>query len=463
MSRVSLQDSINPKPQSEGIVEEHSRQQRTGGNDSETGSQSAPPAVGTGSSTGTQRQPYNAPQGRQFSEVEKGKRKVSDDSSPRQTCGVQTNTQTVLNELQSDVVTALASAQPNSEDILLAQQNDPSFRKFISELASSNSNKSFHLKKQFSHFLPPIVENVAENEDLNDEQVDYENDTESGESSQATDMPFIEPGSGILALVVPSLRHEHTAVVIPVDGSQPEVECTQEEPASQVENPTEEEEEEEEEEEGEQQAMQIDAPARRSSRMNSQGSTSTRVADKAKAAAEKKDLSGLHNAADEGNTADEGNIKAGADNCFGWQLLRLLPLQPLEGGLVEELLLSPTLRQLILKRKIWRLMMQRTDDLPLHAGLRCLSLIQDLQAVITGVSLPGMRLRGTLESLDFSSLVTLMIFDLSDNGLDGRIPSSIGLLKELHSFLLHGNQIRGSIPPALANLTNLHSLMLHEN
>jgi hypothetical protein len=184
---------------------------------------------------------------------------------------MQANSQTVLNELQSDVVTALASAQPNSEDILLTQQNDPSFRKFISELASSNSDKSFHLKKQFGHFLPPIVENVAENEDMNDELVDYESDTESGESSQASDMPFIEPCRGMLALAAPSLRHEHTAVVIPVDGSQPEVECTQEEPTSQVDNPT--------EDEGEQQAMQIDAPARRSSRMNSQGSTSTRVAD----------------------------------------------------------------------------------------------------------------------------------------------------------------------------------------
>jgi hypothetical protein len=97
------------------------------------------------------------------------------------------------------VVNALASAQSHSDDVLLAQQRDPSFKKFINELASSTSDKSFHLKKQFSHFLPPIVENVAENEDLNDEQVDYE----SGESSQTTDMPFIEPGSGILALAVP--------------------------------------------------------------------------------------------------------------------------------------------------------------------------------------------------------------------------------------------------------------------
>jgi hypothetical protein len=150
----------------------------------------------------------------------------------------------------------------------------------VNELASSNSDKSFHFKKQSSHFLHPIVENIAKNEDLNDEQVDYE----SGESSQATDMPFIEPGSGILSLVVPSSRQEQSSMVINADGSQPDVECTQEEPASQVDNPI--------EEEGGQQAMQIDAPARRSSSTDNQGNTSTRVADKAKAAAEKKDLSG---------------------------------------------------------------------------------------------------------------------------------------------------------------------------
>uniref|UniRef100_A0ACD5Y3T5 Uncharacterized protein n=1 Tax=Avena sativa TaxID=4498 RepID=A0ACD5Y3T5_AVESA len=83
--------------------------------------------------------------------------------------------------------------------------------------------------------------------------------------------------------------------------------------------------------------------------------------------------------------------------------------------------------------------------------------------VITGVSLPEMRLRGTLESLDFSSLRTLMTLNLFDNGLAGSIPSSIGLLKELRSLLLQGNQIRGSIPPSLANLRKLNSLMLSEN
>jgi hypothetical protein len=67
------------------------KRQRTGGNDSEAGSQSAPPVVGTCSSNGTQRQLNNTPQTRQFTEAEKGKNKVTDDNSSMQTCSMQAN------------------------------------------------------------------------------------------------------------------------------------------------------------------------------------------------------------------------------------------------------------------------------------------------------------------------------------------------------------------------------------
>jgi len=74
-----------------------------------------------------------------------------------------------------------------------------------------------------------------------------------------------------------------------------------------------------------------------------------------------------------------------------------------------------------------------------------------------------MRLRGALESLNFSALRTLTRLDLSHNLLAGSIPPSIEVLGKLHALLLQGNQIRGSIPLGLGNLTKLHSLMLHEN
>jgi hypothetical protein len=138
------------------------------------------------------------------------------------------------------------------------------------------------LKKRFGHIRTPIVEN-AENNGLPDEQIDYRSSTDNGESSQNSDMPFINLGQGVLALDAPSLMHEHTIVVIPVDGCQPEVECTQDEPASQVDNPP--------EDEGNQQTDmhgEVDVATRKSSRVVDHGNTSTIVEDKAKAAAEKK-------------------------------------------------------------------------------------------------------------------------------------------------------------------------------
>jgi hypothetical protein len=211
------------------------KRQRTGGNDSEAGSQSAPPVVGLGSSSGAQRQiTYNNTHRRQVSQSEKGKNHVIEDNSSLSPGHGAARVQTGVSVSQGVVAAVQASRQINSEHLdcdeeLLAQRKDPSFQKFICGLTSSSSDKSFHLKKQFSQILPPIVENIAENEDLPDEQVDYGSSGESGESSQATDMPFIPSGTGILALAVPAARQDHAAVVIPVGGSQPEVESTQEE------------------------------------------------------------------------------------------------------------------------------------------------------------------------------------------------------------------------------------------
>ncbi|KAM0917438.1 hypothetical protein ACQ4PT_009511 [Festuca glaucescens] len=94
-------------------------------------------------------------------------------------------------------------------------------------------------------------------------------------------------------------------------------------------------------------------------------------------------------------------------------------------------------------------------------GIRCG--MRQHRPMITSIYLRGMRLGGTLESLDFSVLRTLTSLDLSCNSLAGSISPSIEVLGELHALLLQGNQIRGSIPPSLANLTKLHSLMLHDN
>ncbi|KAF8040999.1 hypothetical protein BT93_B3040 [Corymbia citriodora subsp. variegata] len=57
----------------------------------------------------------------------------------------------------------------------------------------------------------------------------------------------------------------------------------------------------------------------------------------------------------------------------------------------------------------------------------------------------------------------LTVIDLSSNGFDGEIPSSIGSLMELHLLNLSHNAIAGSIPSSLRNLTNLEALDLSRN
>ncbi|XP_010546699.1 PREDICTED: receptor-like protein 12 [Tarenaya hassleriana] len=53
--------------------------------------------------------------------------------------------------------------------------------------------------------------------------------------------------------------------------------------------------------------------------------------------------------------------------------------------------------------------------------------------------------------------------DFSGNRLQGKIPESVGLMKELHILNLSRNAFIGSIPPSLAALTELESLDLSEN
>jgi hypothetical protein len=114
------------------------------------------------------------------------------------------------------VVGALAANAASGSALLVTQVVDPSFRKFVQDLAKIGSDKSFFIQKKYKQLMEPIDENVgAKEEDRSEENVDFEDsDAEDGISNQISEGE--EHGMGVLALEAPSLEDEHTVVVIPV-------------------------------------------------------------------------------------------------------------------------------------------------------------------------------------------------------------------------------------------------------
>ncbi|KAK8492567.1 hypothetical protein V6N11_030791 [Hibiscus sabdariffa] len=75
------------------------------------------------------------------------------------------------------------------------------------------------------------------------------------------------------------------------------------------------------------------------------------------------------------------------------------------------------------------------------------------QSQMEGWLSPSITLLTSLEVLDLGGLV----------GLSGRIPKSIGHLKNLKKLYLYGNKLRGPVPDSIGKLSKLEELHLHEN
>jgi hypothetical protein len=203
--------------------------------DSDAGSQSAPPKV-SGNYKVSHRQ--TAMHESSIPRKDTGKRKLFELELP---CVPEKNLVSTpyvpvssppLSEVHKEVVGALASLPSQSSESSSSQRAADSYKQFLTSLARSNSDKAFTIQKEYKNLLDPIAENVNEENDPADELVDYD----SSDNSQDSDTPYLTQGQGILALATPSLISERTAVVIPVDGPQPEPD-SQEEPLSQVDNP----------------------------------------------------------------------------------------------------------------------------------------------------------------------------------------------------------------------------------
>jgi hypothetical protein len=186
-----------------------------------------------------------------------------------------------LQQVHREVVEALAT-----DSVPIASQlvdvNDPKYKKFLHSLLKSGGDKTYHFQKQYKNQMPVIQEN-SEGANLSNsaERVNLEG-SESDEESvdQEAEEEFVDNSRVVLALGAPSLQHERTAVVISVDGAQPEVEemCSQVDDAVMTE------------------AVPSPPPVqpRVSTRIAAQGNLADRVEDRARQAASSRNLEGTN-------------------------------------------------------------------------------------------------------------------------------------------------------------------------
>jgi hypothetical protein len=202
-----------------------------------------------------------------------------------------------VNALAADAVPSASQSVPS------ASQSDPSFQKFLHTLVKSGSDKVFHIQKTYKNQMPviqkaaddEIISNSAKRVNLEGSESDEESDDINSEGN------YVDNSRVVMALGAPSLQHEHTAVIISMDGAQPEDDGGQEDMCSQVEDAVMSE------------ANPIPPPPRVSSRLADQGNLADRVEDRARHIASARNLEGTnlssHNSF---SVLDDDNIYARA-------------------------------------------------------------------------------------------------------------------------------------------------------
>jgi hypothetical protein len=210
--------------QGDGTGNGSPKRQRTGKLDPDAGSQSAPPKVNgnTDRNNASHRQTIAAI----FvtSEKSTGKRKLFETDTLE--CAMKDKMESVVHDINtgaSGSMPPIGNPQETthlsdsfaSRFVSLGQASSsasvsPSYAHFLHTLTKSGSDKAYMFQKQYRKELGPIIE--ATNEcDISDEKVDYEG---SDSEDAATSVQYINPGQGILALAVPTLRREGNVAIV---------------------------------------------------------------------------------------------------------------------------------------------------------------------------------------------------------------------------------------------------------
>ncbi|RHN78465.1 putative leucine-rich repeat-containing, plant-type, leucine-rich repeat domain, L [Medicago truncatula] len=82
---------------------------------------------------------------------------------------------------------------------------------------------------------------------------------------------------------------------------------------------------------------------------------------------------------------------------------------------------------------------------------------------INMINLTNIGLKGTLQTLNFSSLTKIHTLVLTNNFLHGVVPHHIGEMSSLKTLDLSVNNLAESIPPSIGNLINLDTIDLSQN
>lgn len=86
--------------------------------------------------------------------------------------------------------------------------------------------------------------------------------------------------------------------------------------------------------------------------------------------------------------------------------------------------------------------------------------LERIFTLLTAIDFSGNKLRGKIPQ-SIGMLKDLIVLNMSSNGFTGNIPSSLANLTQLESLDLSHNKLSGHIPPTLGDLTSLSNITVH--